>query len=176
MNLRTRLSRSNGYRELGMFDESILILEDIPLLTLDHSITSCLDKWMPSDKFHKLAKEELASSPNEELLLKSISDAGGDEKKGKALYIETRSNQMEDDFEDLLTHSTSCVIEDAFASLLEEDEEDTCWAKIVPIGESSVGAMGIVCKPPKFLAYPRGLTVEVGFVFVDLCWWEYFYF
>ena len=30
MNLRTRLSRSNGYRELGMFYESILILEDIP--------------------------------------------------------------------------------------------------------------------------------------------------
>ena len=29
MNLRTRLSRSNGYRELGMFDESINILEDI---------------------------------------------------------------------------------------------------------------------------------------------------
>jgi hypothetical protein len=81
---------------------------------------------MPSDKFHKLAKEELASSPNEELLLKSISDAGGNEKKGKALYIETRSNQMEDDFEDLLTHSTSCVIEDAFASLIEEEEEDTC--------------------------------------------------
>ena len=30
MILSTRLSRSNGYRELGMFDESILILEDIP--------------------------------------------------------------------------------------------------------------------------------------------------
>ena len=30
MNLRTHLSRSNGYRELGMYDESILILEDIP--------------------------------------------------------------------------------------------------------------------------------------------------
>ena len=30
MNLRTRLSRSNGYREFGMYDESILILEDIP--------------------------------------------------------------------------------------------------------------------------------------------------
>ena len=30
MNLRTRLSRSNGYRLLGMYDESILILEDIP--------------------------------------------------------------------------------------------------------------------------------------------------
>jgi hypothetical protein len=30
MKLRTRLSRSNGYRELGMYDESILILEDIP--------------------------------------------------------------------------------------------------------------------------------------------------
>ena len=30
MNLRTHLSRSNGYRELSMFDESILILEDIP--------------------------------------------------------------------------------------------------------------------------------------------------
>jgi hypothetical protein len=47
---------------------------------------------MPSDNFRKLAKEEL--------LLKSISDVGGDEKKGKALYIETRSNQMKDDFED----------------------------------------------------------------------------
>ena len=31
MNLRTHLSRSNGYRELGMYDESILILEDMPL-------------------------------------------------------------------------------------------------------------------------------------------------
>ena len=30
MNLSTRFSRSNGYRELGMFDGSILILEDIP--------------------------------------------------------------------------------------------------------------------------------------------------
>jgi hypothetical protein len=30
MNLRTHLSRSNGYRLLGMYDESILILEDIP--------------------------------------------------------------------------------------------------------------------------------------------------
>ena len=29
MNLRTRLSRSNGYRELGIFDESILELEAI---------------------------------------------------------------------------------------------------------------------------------------------------
>ena len=29
MNLRTRLSRSNGYRELGMFNESILELEAI---------------------------------------------------------------------------------------------------------------------------------------------------
>ena len=31
MNLRTHLSRPNGYRLLGMYDESILILEDIPL-------------------------------------------------------------------------------------------------------------------------------------------------
>ena len=29
MNLRTHLSRSNGYRELGMYDESILELEEI---------------------------------------------------------------------------------------------------------------------------------------------------
>ena len=29
MNLRTRLTRSNGYRELGMYDESILELENI---------------------------------------------------------------------------------------------------------------------------------------------------
>ena len=29
MNLRIHLSRSNGYRELGIFDESILELEEI---------------------------------------------------------------------------------------------------------------------------------------------------
>ena len=29
MNLRSHISRSNGYRELGMFDESILELEEI---------------------------------------------------------------------------------------------------------------------------------------------------
>ena len=38
MNLRTRLSRSNGYRLLGMFDESILILENIPFEE---------DRWHP---------------------------------------------------------------------------------------------------------------------------------
>ena len=38
MNLRTHLSRSNGYGELGMFDESILILEDIPVEE---------DRWHP---------------------------------------------------------------------------------------------------------------------------------
>ena len=31
MNLRTRLSRSNGFCLLDMYDESILILEDRPL-------------------------------------------------------------------------------------------------------------------------------------------------
>ena len=35
MKLRTHLSRSNGYRQLGMFDESILILEDIPLTRIN---------------------------------------------------------------------------------------------------------------------------------------------
>ena len=38
MDLRTRLSRSNGYRELGMYDESILELEEI----------EGEDRWHPS--------------------------------------------------------------------------------------------------------------------------------
>ena len=38
MNLRTHLFRQNGYRELGMFDESIRILEDIPFEE---------DRWHP---------------------------------------------------------------------------------------------------------------------------------
>ena len=38
MNLRTHISRSNGYRELGMFDESILELEEI----------EGEDRWHPS--------------------------------------------------------------------------------------------------------------------------------
>ena len=38
MNLRTHILRSNGYRELGMFDESILELEEI----------DGEDRWQPS--------------------------------------------------------------------------------------------------------------------------------
>ena len=38
MNLRTHLSRSNGYQLMGMFDESILILENIPFEE---------DRWHP---------------------------------------------------------------------------------------------------------------------------------
>ena len=38
MNLRTHLSRCNGYRELGMYDESILELEEI----------EGEDRWHPS--------------------------------------------------------------------------------------------------------------------------------
>ena len=38
MKLRTHISRSNGYRELGMFDESILELEEI----------EGEDRWHPS--------------------------------------------------------------------------------------------------------------------------------
>ncbi len=38
MNLRTRLCRSNGYRELGMFDESILELEAIDGMTSWHPL------------------------------------------------------------------------------------------------------------------------------------------
>ena len=49
MNLRTRLSCSNGYRELGMFDESILILEDIPF---------------EEDRWHHLVMEARYNNPS----------------------------------------------------------------------------------------------------------------
>ena len=51
MNLRTRLSRSNGYRELGMFDESILELEaiefgeDLGIATTYHSGATYWHYW-----------------------------------------------------------------------------------------------------------------------------------
>ena len=56
MNPRTRLSRSNGYRELGMFDEFILELEAIEFGE---------DRWHPSVvearyKTYHDSKKELA--------------------------------------------------------------------------------------------------------------------
>jgi hypothetical protein len=42
----------------------------------------------------------LADSPKEELLRKSISEADGDEEKGKALYVEKRVKELEENWKD----------------------------------------------------------------------------
>ena len=90
---------------------------------------------MKVERLYEQARKELADSPKEELLRKSISEADGDEEKGKALYVETRVKELEeDDLEDRLVHS--CVLEETIKSLwpdydkevkemLEEEEEDT---------------------------------------------------
>ena len=94
-----------------------------------------LDQGMESERLYEQARKELADSPKEELLRKSISEADGDEEKGKALYVEARVKELEDDLEDLLVHSTSCVLEETIKSLwpdydkevkemLEEEEEE----------------------------------------------------
>ena len=92
---------------------------------------------MKAERLYEQARKELADSPKEELLRKSISEADGDEEKGKALYVETRVKELEeeDDLEDLLVHSTSCVLGETIKSLwpdydkevkemLEEEEEE----------------------------------------------------
>ena len=91
---------------------------------------------MKAKRLYQQARKELADSPKEELLRKSISEADGDEEKGKALYVETRVKELEEeDLEDRLVHSTSCVLEETIKSLwpdydkevkemLEEEEEE----------------------------------------------------
>ena len=93
---------------------------------------------MKVERLYEQARKELADSPKEELLRKSISEADGDEEKGKALYVETRVKELEEeeeDLEDRLVHSTSCVLEETIKSLwpdydkevkemLEEEEEE----------------------------------------------------
>lgn len=90
---------------------------------------------MKAERLYEQARKELAESPKEELLRKSISEAHGDEEKGKALYVEARVKELEDDLEDLLVHSTSCALEETIKSLwpdydkevkemLEEEEEE----------------------------------------------------
>ena len=91
---------------------------------------------MKAERLYEQARKELADSPKEELLRKSISEADGDEEKGKALYVETRVKELEEeDLEDRLVHSTSCVLEETIKSLwpdydkevkemLEEEEEE----------------------------------------------------
>ena len=95
-----------------------------------------LDRGMKVERLYEQARKELADSPKEELLRKSISEADGDEEKGKALYVETRVKELEEeDLEDRLVHSTSCVLEETIKSLwpdydkevkemLEEEEEE----------------------------------------------------
>ena len=70
MNLRTRLSRSNGYRELGMFDESILELEAIEFGE---------DRWHPlvieaRYKTYRDAKEWELAKIMADLLIKHFPD------------------------------------------------------------------------------------------------------
>ena len=102
---------------------------------VDHCPKRCLDRGMESARLYEQARRELADSPKEELLRKSISEADGDEEKGKALYVEARVKELEDELEDLLVHSTSCVLEETIKSLwpdyekevkemLEEEEEE----------------------------------------------------
>lgn len=91
---------------------------------------------MKAERLYEQAQKELADSPKEELLRKSISEADGDEEKGKALYVEKRVKELEEeDLEDRLVHSTSCVLEETIKSLwpdydkevkemLEEEEEE----------------------------------------------------
>ena len=96
-----------------------------------------MDRGMKAERLYEQARKELADSPKEELLRKSISEADGDEEKGKALYVETRVKELEEeeDLEDRLVHSTSCVLEETIKSLwpdydkevkemLEEEEEE----------------------------------------------------
>ena len=50
---------------------------------------------MESDEqLYEIAAKELAESPRQGLLIKCMTNAGGNEPKGKALYIETRVEEM----------------------------------------------------------------------------------
>ena len=48
----------------------------------------------PDEQLYELAAKELASAPRQGLLIKSMTKAGGDEKKAKALYIQFRVDEM----------------------------------------------------------------------------------
>jgi hypothetical protein len=67
MNLRTHLSRSNGYRLLGMYDESILILEDIPLGK---------DRWPNHEQDDKEQKQENFHTPIQAALRTRVKGSG----------------------------------------------------------------------------------------------------
>ena len=80
---------------------------------------------MESDEqLSELAEKELANSPRQELLVKSMTEAGGDEAKGKALYVERRVKELQEDLlEDLLVDKTSIALGMLFADDEEEDED-----------------------------------------------------
>ena len=105
MNLRTHLSRSNGYRLLGMFDESILILEDIPFeeerwhpLVVEARYNTYRDakEWTLAMTMAKLKHE---SKPNSLEWLLNYADAHhqmGDTKKAIACLKDAEGKFGED--------------------------------------------------------------------------------
>ena len=46
------------------------------------------------EQLYEVAAKELATSPRQELLIKCMTKAGGDEARGKAKYIEIRVKEM----------------------------------------------------------------------------------
>jgi hypothetical protein len=48
------------------------------------------------ESIYELVAKELATQPRQGLLIKCMTRAGGEENKGKALYIETRVNEIKD--------------------------------------------------------------------------------
>ena len=53
---------------------------------------------MQSDEqLYELVAKELATSPRQGLLIKCMAKSGGEENKGKALYIETRVDEMKEE-------------------------------------------------------------------------------
>lgn len=48
------------------------------------------------EKLYEFAAKELAYSPRPGLLIKCMTEAEGDENRGKALYIKTRVKEMKD--------------------------------------------------------------------------------
>ncbi len=52
------------------------------------------ERMESDERLYEMAAEEFEKNPRQGLLIKSVTNSDGDEKKGKALYIKTRVREM----------------------------------------------------------------------------------
>ena len=108
---------------------------------------------MQSDEqLYELAAKELATSPRQGLLIKCMAKSGGEENKGKALYIETRVDEMKVEIAEGIKKQKA-EEKEAIKKAMEDAEESGEVSKKEEIGLLILGVITAITMGLAFLFF-----------------------